>query len=192
MAIKKEAKPKEEKVKKEKVKGEKVKKEKLLDNLTYEMAISILRTLCADKEVRGKLLDLAEAELRTTDADEVAEDVFSALNGLDVVEVWDNSGKTRHGYVEPSELAYTMVEDVIDSFVSDMVKYRNLGMKGEEREFCRGLLRGIVRYENEGSNEFKDWVPDGVMDFVDEIVREYEEHNTEMDTASIKLEIEDI
>lgn len=166
------------------------KTEELLDNLTYEMAMSILRKLCEDKETQRKFLDLAEAELRKIDADAIAEDVFSELNAIDVEELWDNSGKTRHGYVEPSELGHTMAEDAIEPFVSDIAKYRKLGMKSEEMEACRGVLRGLMRYENEGRNEFKDWIPDSIMDIAQGIIDEYEEHNTKEDTASVKLEIE--
>jgi hypothetical protein len=168
----------------------KPKAEELLDHLTPAMAVSILKKLCADKEIRNKIADLAETELRQVDPDEVAEEVFCELDGLDVEDLWQNSGKSRYGYVEPSEQAYTMVEDVIEPFTGDMAKYRNLGMKGEEKEFCKGLLRGLMRYENEGSNEFRDWLPDGIMDFANEIVREYEKYNTEIDTASVKLELQ--
>jgi hypothetical protein len=171
-------------------KKEERKEEELLDSLTHEMAMSVLRKLCADKEVRRKLLDLAEAELRKVDADEVAEEVFDALEALDVEDLWAHSGRTRYGYEEPSEVGHTMAEDAIEPFVRDIAKYRNLGMKDEERETCRGVIRGLTMYENEGSNEFKDWIPDSVMEIAASVVEEYGEHNTEEDTASIKSEME--
>ncbi|MDR1978425.1 MAG: hypothetical protein LBQ42_06800 [Synergistaceae bacterium] len=167
----------------------KKKEEELLSNLTHEMTISILKKLYADKEIRRKLVSLAEAELRKIDAGEIADEVFSELNSLDVEELWDNSGKTRHGYVEPSELAHTMVENAVEPFALDIAKYRKLGMKSEEMESCRGLLRGLMRYENEGCNEFKDWIPDSVMEIAETIADEYEEHNTEADATSVKSEI---
>lgn len=166
------------------------KEEELLNNLTPEMAVSILRKLCEDKEVRRKFVDMAEAELRKVDADAIAEDVFSELNALEVEELWDNSGSTRHGYVEPSELGHTMAEDAVEPFVSDIIKYRDLGMKREEMEACRGVIRGLVMYENEGSNEFKDWIPDSIMDIARGIVKDYGKHNTKEDTASVASEIE--
>jgi hypothetical protein len=165
------------------------KEEKLLDNLKYEMAISILKKLYADKEVRRKLISLAEAALQKIDADEIANDVFSELNMLDVDDLYRDSGKTRYGYVEPSELAHTMAEDAVEPFVSDIAKYRDLGMKGEEMETCRGLLRGLMKYENNGSNELKDWIPDSIMEIAKSILDEYGKYNTESDTASVALEI---
>ena len=133
---------------------------------------------------------MAEAELRKVDADAIAEDVFSELNALEVEELWDNSGRTRHGYVEPWELGHTMAEDAVEPFVSDIIKYRDLGMKREEMEACRGVIRGLVMYENEGSNEFKDWIPDSIMDIAKGIVKDYGKHNTKEDTASVESEIE--
>jgi hypothetical protein len=166
------------------------KKEELLDNLTHEMAISILKKLYADKEIQRKIMSLAEAELKKIDAEEVAGNVFSALDALEVEELWDNSGKTRHGYVEPSELGYTMVEEAIEPFRDDIVKYRNLGMKSEEREVCRGLLRGLMMYEGESGSEFKDWIPDSIREIAEAIADEYGKHNTKSDLDSIRLEIE--
>jgi len=156
-----------------------------------EMAVSILKKLYADKEVQHKLIDLAEAALQKVDADEIANDVFCELNMLDVQDIGKNSGKTRYGYVEPSEAAYAMAEDAVEPFVRDISKYRELGMKKEEKETCRGLIRGLMRYENSGSNEFKDWIPDSIMEIAESIIDEYGEHNTESDMTSIKLEIED-
>jgi hypothetical protein len=166
------------------------KKEKLLDNLTHEMAVSILKKLYEDEEVRQKLINLAEAALQKIDADEIANDVFCELNMLDVQDIYNDSGSTYHGYVEPSELAHTMAEDAVEPFVRDIAKYRELGMKKEEMETCRGILRGLVKYENNGDNEFKDWIPDSIMQIAEDIVDEYGKHNTESDMASIKSEIE--
>jgi hypothetical protein len=109
---------------------------------------------------------------------------------LDVDELNDNSGKTRYGYVEPSEMAYEMVDGTIEIFARDIEKYRNLNMKSEEKEVCLGIVRGLLMYEQKGNNEFKDWIPDGVSDFVDSVIFEYEKHNTADDSADIRNEFE--
>ncbi|MDR2180918.1 MAG: hypothetical protein LBP21_11480 [Synergistaceae bacterium] len=170
--------------------AKKKKEEELLNNLTHEMAISILKKLYADKEIRDTLVSLAEAELKKVDAEEIAAEVFYQLNALEVEELWDHSGETRDGYVEPSELGHTMVEDVIEPFLTDIIKYRDLGMKKEEMETCKGLLRGLAKYENEGDNEFQDWIPDSIMDIARDVLNEYGKHNTQKDTASVKQEID--
>jgi hypothetical protein len=64
-------------------------------------------------------------------------------------------------------------------------------MKNEEMEACKGLLRGLVKYEKEGNNEFQDWIPDSIMEIAAGIVDEYGEHNVDTDAASIRLELGD-
>jgi hypothetical protein len=62
-------------------------------------------------------------------------------------------------------------------------------MKNAEKEACRGLVRGLLMYEENGRNEFKEWVPDGVADFIDDIVDTYGKHNAEADLADIRGEL---
>jgi hypothetical protein len=167
------------------------KRNELLSGLTHGMAISVLSNLCkGDASIAKAVLEMVEAELRQVDADEVAKGVFYSLNALDVDELYDHSGKTRYGYEEPTDVAYEMTEGAIDSFVRNIEKYRKLGMKDAEKETCRGVLRGLLLYDAEGDNEFKDWIPDGAEEFADDIILAYGEHNSEADLADIKRELE--
>jgi hypothetical protein len=169
----------------------KKKRNELLCGLTHEMAISVLSNLCnGDAGIAKTVLEMVEAELRQVDADEVAKEVFYSLNALDVDELYDHSGKTRYGYHDPTDVAYEMTEGAIDPFVRDIEKYRKLGMKDAEKETCRGVLRGLLLYDAEGDNEFRDWIPDGASEFADDIIHAYGEHNSEADIADIKRELE--
>jgi hypothetical protein len=44
-------------------------------------------------------------------------------------------------------------------------------------------------YDEKGDNEFKDWIPDGAVEFADDIVQTYGEHNAAADLAEIKNEL---
>jgi hypothetical protein len=170
--------------------AENQKKDALLNNLTRSMAVSVLSKLCETEDLSAVILKMAEAELQQVDADDIAVGLFRSLNALDVDELYDNSGKTRYGYVEPSEMAYEMVEGTIEIFARDIEKYRDLNMKSAEKEVCLGIVRGLLMYEQKGNNEFKDWVTDGVSDFVDSVIFEYAEHNSTYDSADIRNEYE--
>ncbi len=40
--------------------------------------------------------------------------LYDQLDSLEVEEVWDRAGPTRHGYVDPSEAAYEMLAPIDD------------------------------------------------------------------------------
>ena len=44
----------------------------------------------------------------------IADEVFYELDSLEVEDVWDQSGSTRYGYVDPNEKAWEMLEDAIE------------------------------------------------------------------------------
>ena len=58
----------------------------------------------------------AEKLLGPVDPDEIAEDVFFALESIDVHELWDRSGSHSDGYTSPEYMAMEMVEEEIDQF----------------------------------------------------------------------------
>jgi len=70
------------------------------------------------------------------------------LDSIEVEEVWDRSGRTRNGYVEPTEMAFPMFEDALDPFIEEMKKYQKLSMFAEAKNYCIGILKGISRFEN--------------------------------------------
>ena len=51
----------------------------------------------------------ASHEILSADKETIASAVYLELNRLDVEELWDRSGSTRHGYVEPNEMASEMI-----------------------------------------------------------------------------------
>jgi hypothetical protein len=163
---------------------------KKLEFLSAAKVEAILEKLCEDDEIGRRALSLIDAELKKVDAEEIAQQVFGWLESIDVHDLWHNSGKTYYGYVEPSDLGHEMVEDVIRPIVEKIKLYRDLEMKAEEKAMCAGLIRGLMRFETEGANEFKDWIPDSIDIIADNIVYDFKNHNCEDDVQEIQLEID--
>jgi hypothetical protein len=46
--------------------------------------------------------------------------LYDELDALEVGDVWDRAGPTRHGYVEPSEAADQMIEGVLAPFLEEL------------------------------------------------------------------------
>ena len=107
--------------------------------------LSILRTLARDDDrLAVRIAEIAAAHLSKVDPEDVAFDLHEELNVLEVEEVWDRAGPTRHGYAEPSEAAYQMTDEVIEPFLAQMKKHQKLGMDAQANRLCMGLAVGAV------------------------------------------------
>ena len=90
-------------------------KKRLIDNIDAADALAILRILAnEDVYLEKKIEQILKEYLSEVDIEEIASQVYFDLNGLEVEEVWDRSGSTRFGYVDPNEAAYEMFEEKIN------------------------------------------------------------------------------
>lgn len=77
-------------------------KKHILDDIRAKYAYEILKRLAEeDAKISKRIEELSFEYLRQVDPDDVADGVFHYLDSLDVEDVWDKSGGTRHGYVDP-------------------------------------------------------------------------------------------
>ncbi len=143
----------------------------IINQLSPEDALAVLHILAdGDPELAAHIAEIALARLRHVDADEIAACVYDGLEWLQVEEVWDRAGQKRDGYVETSEAAYQMVEEVLEPFLADLKKYQQLGMMAEATQVCMGIVAGLYQFEHECKTQFKDWAPDAAISFAEEVV----------------------
>lgn len=136
-------------------------KDKILDKISAKEALEILRRLAEkDPNIAQQIEREAEQLFKKVDLEEICEDVFSVLDGIDVGELWDRSGPSRYGYSSPEDMAVEMMEEELDPYNKDVVKYLELGMAEEAKLYCMGVLKGIYQYVQESKSEFKDWATD--------------------------------
>ncbi|MBI4320136.1 MAG: hypothetical protein HY675_16730 [Chloroflexi bacterium] len=144
---------------------------KIIDELSHADALSVLRALADEDERLGRrIAEIARGRLSDVDREEIANALYAELDTLDVEDVWDQAGSKRHGYVEPSEVAYQMVEEVLEPFLDELRKYQKLGKPVEATQLCAGLLMGLYKFEGESTSEFKDWAADAPTSFAAEVV----------------------
>ena len=143
----------------------------IIDNLSVFEARAVLRTLAEnDADLAQRIAELTLASLSGEDAEEVAAALYDELDALEVEEVWDRAGCTRHGYVETSEVASQMIEAVLAPYLEELSRYQALGLNLEAGELCRGLLLGLYQFEHELKSQFKDWATDLPFDFAQEVL----------------------
>ena len=159
---------------------------KYIEALSWESAIEILLDLCNDSVIAERISAMVKASLSEVDVGAIADEVFINLNSIEVEDLWDNSGKTRGGYKEPTEVAFEMLEDEIRDHVRKMEQYKDLGMKTEEKQYCKGIISGLLRYGQDGNNEFRDWCPDDPYTVAENIIYDWKNNHTAEETAEIQ------
>ena len=133
----------------------------ILDQLSPQEALTILRTLAENDPVLAeRIAQMAHENISEVDEEEIAAEVYRDLDGLEVEDVWDQAGATRHGYVETEEVADEMIQGVLAPYTEVLERYKELNMPREACCACMGILKGLYRFETESTNEFKNWAVD--------------------------------
>lgn len=111
---------------------------------------------------------LAECSQRTgqelsVTAEDVAEDVESAVGELRVEDVWGRSGNQPGGdYVEPAEAAWEVVEQAVAPFIDDLERRIALGGWEDAAALCQGTLLGLYRVSQREEPFLDGWAPDSL------------------------------
>jgi len=159
---------------------------KFIEALSREASIEILLELCKDGDLAKRISTMSKVALSEVEADVIADEVFRSLNSIQVEDLWDNSGKTRYGYQEPTDVAFEMLSDEVWSHTRKMEQYSSLGMKTEEKEYCKGIIIGLLRYGESGNNEFRDWCPDDPYTVAENIVYDWKNNHTAEEIEEIQ------
>lgn len=142
-------------------KSKQVKPLDFINKLDGNDALAVLHKLAGeDKNIAKKIKHIIEDFLDEVDSESVAYDVQSDLEMIDVEDVWDRSGSTRDGYIEPTEMAWEMFEEALEPHENQLKKYREFSKHDQAARYCMGILKGIYLFEKESTTEYKDWTVD--------------------------------
>ena len=146
----------------------------IFDAISSDDAFDILRLLAReDREIAKRIEQIAIEYLEDVDIEDIAFEVYFALDGIEVEEVWDRSGNTRDGYVDPTEMAWQIFEEVLAPFRDEVTKYQRLSMYDEAKNCCSGILGGIYKFEKESPSEYKDWAVDAPREYFEQVLKEW-------------------
>ncbi len=158
------------------------KKKDIIAELDAHDTYLILRRLANEDEAIQRLIEeLAYEHLSEVDSDMVTEELFSALEYIEVEDLWDQSGATRYGYIDPYDRAWEMFEEALEPFVTDMKRYHALEMWTDAKRYCIGILRGIYRFEKHASTEFAEWAEDAPAHFFEDVLEMWKKAHRDRD-----------
>jgi hypothetical protein len=152
----------------------------ILESISAVDGLVILKKLAREDTALLKRIENTAIEIfREVMIEDVADEVFCDLDSLEVEEIWDSSGATRDGYVDPVDKAWEMFENAIEPYLEELKKCQGLKLSKEAKKHCLGILKGIYKFEKESGSEYKDWaadVPDGIFE---NVFNEWKKHCTD-------------
>lgn len=94
------------------------------------------------------------------DTQAVADDVEQAVLGLDIDQLHARAGRTRWGYVEPTDAAWELLGEAIDPFLAEMTRHIELAFEAAAIAQCAGIVLGLHRCRGKNSDEILGWAED--------------------------------
>lgn len=133
----------------------------VISRLTAEQALEIVERLGRKGgTIREAVVAEAMNVLTKIDVNQTADEVFAALESIDVEDCWARSGRSRNGYTSPDEAAVEIFEEELQPFFDQVKRYHEMGLPEQEAAYCMGVILGTYRYERESESEFKEWSMD--------------------------------
>lgn len=143
-------------------------KTSLLATLSADQAHSVLmRLVYDDPALAARAEEVARDLLEYVDSTAIADILCCELSTLKIEDVWDTSGRTRDGYIDPSDRAWEMLDEVLE--------YLRRGMPDESRIYALGILLGIRKFQNNSGSALLEEVPDYGDDTLELVREEWEE-----------------
>ena len=162
-------------------------KDDIFNKISPSEALEILKQIAkTDKKLKKRIVELAEDLFRSVDVESVCDDVFDALDGIDVHELWDRAGPKTDGYTSPEDMAVEMFEEALELFIQEMYRLFDLKMRQEAKLYCMGILKGIYQYEEDSGSEFKDWATDVSVESFGYVLNEWKKNSNNKDKKEMK------
>src|SRR6266545_934041 len=135
-----------------------------------EKAAVLDELVSADQELEDRAERSARSRLALVETDDVANAVAATLLALDQEDLAAKAGPTRHGYVEPTEAAWLLLEEAIEPWLEDVVRRAGLGLADAARRVGLGLLQALQRTEEHLRNDdlLVSWAPDFASEAADQ------------------------
>lgn len=83
----------------------------------------------------------------------VSDAVVEVLTALDQEALATRAGRTRYGYVEPTEAAWALLEEALQPWIEDIGRLSRIGLAQAARETGLGILGGLHRCLEHGRDD---------------------------------------
>jgi hypothetical protein len=134
---------------------------KVLDNLKADEALHVLhRLLATHPDLKKEAESIARSLLGEVNFEEIAHEVQEAVSTLDLDDLNGRAGRHEHGYVEPSEAAWEILEEAVEPLTAGIKRRIELGLEADALEICKGTVLGLYRVDHTSGGLVAEWAPD--------------------------------
>ncbi len=142
--------------------------------------------LTARPDLRGQAEELATRRLSKVDPTGVADGVESALRFVEIDELNNRAGhRPGIGYVHPVDAAAEILDELLQPFLDDLQRHARLGMTAAAAEIAVGILHGLHRCRDRGSESLLEYSPDFADERAAQVVRQCR-------TLAVDLPVDDL
>src|SRR3954452_440088 len=126
-----------------------------------EKAAVLDELVAADRELKDRAERAARARLAHVDIDDLANTVTAVLLGLGQEDLAGRAGRTRYGYVEPTEAAWSLLEEAVEPWLEDITRRAGLGLPHAPRRLGLGTLHALQSIDRHIGNDdlLVSWAP---------------------------------
>ncbi len=126
-----------------------------LETLTPEQIILVLTQLLqTNPEIKIAFDELAQSFLISITSAEIAEEIYSSLDEIDMEDVLNRSGRQSDGYYKyPDEILGDDIEEILDPFVRRITNYIHQNLPQQANALCKGVLKGLYDFEKLSGSE---------------------------------------
>jgi hypothetical protein len=146
----------------------------VIGKLTSEQALEIVERLYQrGGDIRDAVVAEAMKLLTEFSLDDTADEVFDALDLIDVQECFDQAGGSGEGHTSPDEAAVDIIEEELQPFFDQVERYHELAMGEQEATYCMAVILGIYRFAHESKSEFKQVADDAPAEFAYNLLEDW-------------------
>jgi hypothetical protein len=152
-----------------------------------EKALVLDQLLAGRPDLRELAETYASSLLSGEDRSTVADDVEAALQGRDIEELNGQAGyRSGRGYVHPAEAADEILDEALGPFLEDLERHARLGMSSSAAELAAGILLGLYRCREGGSETLLEYSPDYAAERAADLVSQCAKLGIELPSAELR------
>jgi len=138
-------------------------------------------------ELESEISELSSRVFNDICTEDVAQEVYSALNSLEAHDCWEASGRQwGGGYRDEYEVADEMVSEAFSPFLFQINTFHTTGEFASELAYIQGVLMGLYRFQKEATTDFSDYTEDYPESFATDILGDWSKRHPD-DSSSREL-----
>lgn len=141
-----------------------------------EKASILTQLLRGDPTLRTRAEDIARRTLTSVDIAAVTDLIVEAILELDTEDLASRAGPRRHGYTEPTDAAWQLLEEVIEPWIEDLRRRAGLGLHQAAADLATAMTQALDTAEERADRIddclLRQWAPDFSSDAASWVERE--------------------